>query len=40
MAQCARLADGGATVLLVSHRSTARAIADTVVRLEAREVMA
>jgi ATP-binding cassette subfamily C protein CydD len=34
------LADRGATVLLVSHRSTARVIADTVVRLEAREVMA
>ncbi|MET0782001.1 MAG: thiol reductant ABC exporter subunit CydD [Microbacterium sp.] len=34
------LADSGATVLLVSHRTTARAIADGVVRLEAREVMA
>ena len=34
------LADRGATVLLVSHRTTARAIADGVVRLEAREVMA
>jgi ATP-binding cassette subfamily C protein CydD len=34
------LADRGATVLLVSHRTTARAIADGVVHLEAREVMA
>ena len=34
------LADRGATVLMVSHRTTARAIADGVVRLEAREVMA
>jgi ATP-binding cassette subfamily C protein CydD len=34
------LADRGATVLLVSHRTTARAIADEVVRLEAREVPA
>ena len=34
------LADRGATVLLVSHRTTARTIADDVVRLEAREVPA
>lgn len=34
------LADRGATVLLISHRTTARGIADGVVRLEAREVMA
>ena len=32
------LADRGATVLLVSHRTSARAIADEVVHLEAREV--
>ncbi len=32
------LADRGATVLLVSHRTTARAIADAVVRLDPREV--
>lgn len=34
------IADDGATVLLVSHRTTARAIADDIVRLKAREVMA
>lgn len=34
------LADDGATVLLVSHRTSSRAIADTVVRLEASEVTA
>jgi ATP-binding cassette subfamily C protein CydD len=34
------LADGGATVLLVSHRTTARAIADEVIRLEPAEVLA
>ena len=34
------LADRGATVLLVSHRTTARSIADEVVHLEAREVHA
>ena len=34
------LADRGATVLLVSHRTTARSIADEVVHLEAREVPA
>ena len=32
------LADRGATVLLISHRATARAIADEVVRLEPAEV--
>ena len=32
------LADAGATVLLVSHRTSARAFADTVVRLEPSEV--
>lgn len=32
------LADGGATVLLVSHRASARAIADAVIRLEPAEV--
>lgn len=34
------LADEGAAVLLVSHRSSAHAIADAVVRLEPREVLA
>lgn len=34
------LADGGATVLLVSHRTSARDIADRVVRLAAAEVPA
>jgi ATP-binding cassette subfamily C protein CydD len=34
------LADRGATVLLVSHRTTAREIADAVVRLEGSEVLA
>lgn len=34
------LADNGATVLLISHRTTARAIADAVVRLDAAEVHA
>jgi ATP-binding cassette subfamily C protein CydD len=34
------LADDGATVLLVSHRTSARAIADDVVRLEPSEVRA
>ncbi|GAA1937714.1 hypothetical protein GCM10009775_32220 [Microbacterium aoyamense] len=34
------LADDGATVLLISHRATARDIADTVVRLEPSEVVA
>jgi ATP-binding cassette subfamily C protein CydD len=34
------LADGGATVLLISHRTSARAIADHVVRLRALEVPA
>ncbi|WP_169580945.1 MULTISPECIES: thiol reductant ABC exporter subunit CydD [Microbacterium] len=34
------LADDGATVLLVSHRTSSRGIADTVVRLEASEVTA
>ena len=34
------LADEGATVLLVSHRTSARAIADHVVRLESSEVLA
>lgn len=34
------LTDDGATVLLVSHRTSSRAIADTVVRLEASEVTA
>lgn len=34
------LADRGATILLVSHRATARSIADGVVRLDAREVLA
>lgn len=34
------LADDGATVLLVSHRTSSRTIADTVVRLEASEVTA
>jgi ATP-binding cassette subfamily C protein CydD len=34
------LADGGATVLLVSHRTTAREIAHAVVRLEGSEVPA
>ena len=34
------LADRGATVLLVSHRTSARSIADEVVHLEAREVRA
>ncbi|MGN6221778.1 MAG: thiol reductant ABC exporter subunit CydD [Microbacterium sp.] len=34
------LADEGATVLLISHRTTARAIADAVVRLDAAEVPA
>jgi ATP-binding cassette subfamily C protein CydD len=35
-----RLADDGATVLLISHRTSARDIADAVVRLEAAEVPA
>lgn len=35
-----RLADDGATVLLVSHRTSARGIADAVVRLEPSEVPA
>ncbi|MGW9587027.1 thiol reductant ABC exporter subunit CydD [Microbacterium sp. NPDC055455] len=35
-----QLADDGATVLLVSHRTSARAIADDVVRLEPSEVPA
>ena len=35
-----RLTDDGATVLLVSHRTTARAYADRVVRLETAEVPA
>jgi len=34
------LADEGATVLLISHRTTARAIAEAVVRLDAAEVRA
>lgn len=34
------LADGGATVVLVSHRASARAIADRIVRLDAAEVTA
>ena len=34
------LADRGATVLLVSHRTSARSIADEIVHLEAREVPA
>ena len=34
------LADGGATVLLISHRMSARQIADAVVRLEPIEVLA
>ncbi|MEV4689290.1 thiol reductant ABC exporter subunit CydD [Microbacterium sp. LWH3-1.2] len=34
------LADEGATVLLISHRTSARAIADQVVRLEPSEVLA
>ena len=34
-----RVADAGATVLLISHRTSARAIADQVVRLEASEVV-
>ncbi len=34
------LADEGATVLLVSHRTSARAIADQIVRLERQEVAA
>ena len=34
------LADRGAAVLLISHRITARAIADDIVRLEPREVLA
>ena len=34
-----RLADAGATVLLISHRTSARAIADDVVRLEPSEVV-
>ncbi len=33
------LADAGAAVLLISHRTSARAIADTVVRLEPSEVV-
>ncbi len=33
------LADRGAAVLLISHRITARAIADDIVRLEPREVL-
>jgi ATP-binding cassette subfamily C protein CydD len=35
-----QLADAGATVLLISHRASARDITDTVVRLEASEVLA
>lgn len=35
-----QLADAGATVLLISHRESARDIADAVVRLEASEVLA
>lgn len=35
-----RVADGGACVLLVSHRESARAIADRIVRLEPAEVAA
>lgn len=35
-----RLADDGATVLLISHRTSARDIADAVVRLDASEVLA
>lgn len=35
-----RLADDGATVLLISHRTSARAIADVVVRLEPSGVLA
>ncbi|MFF2485743.1 thiol reductant ABC exporter subunit CydD [Microbacterium sp. NPDC058062] len=34
------LADEGATILLISHRTSARAIADHVVRLESSEVLA
>ena len=34
------LADAGATVLLVSHRTSGRSIADTVIRLEPAEVLA
>ncbi|MGZ8804944.1 MAG: thiol reductant ABC exporter subunit CydD, partial [Microbacterium sp.] len=34
------LADGGATVLLISHRTTARAIADAVVHVDAQGVRA
>ncbi|MFE5408625.1 thiol reductant ABC exporter subunit CydD [Microbacterium sp. NPDC056569] len=34
------LADEGATVLLISHRTSARAVADQVVRLEPSEVLA
>ncbi|KJL41502.1 thiol reductant ABC exporter subunit CydD [Microbacterium trichothecenolyticum] len=35
-----RLADEGAAVLLISHRTSARAIADQIVRLESSEVLA
>nr|WP_240948716.1 thiol reductant ABC exporter subunit CydD [Microbacterium sp. CFH 90308] len=35
-----QLADAGATVLLISHRASARVIADAVVRLEPNEVLA
>ena len=35
-----QLADTGATVLLISHRESARHIADALVRLEASEVLA
>lgn len=35
-----RLAEGGAIMLLISHRASARAIADTVVRLDPAEVPA
>ncbi|MFB8385681.1 thiol reductant ABC exporter subunit CydD [Microbacterium sp. NPDC055910] len=35
-----RVADGGAAVLLVSHRESARTIADAVVRMHASEVIA
>jgi ATP-binding cassette subfamily C protein CydD len=34
------MADEGAAVLLISHRTSARAIADQVVRLEPSEVRA
>ena len=34
-----QLADEGATVLLISHRTSARAIADAVMRLEPSEVL-